>query len=207
MSARCPLFIVLGDADTRRHVVQILSAHNFQPTPFANGRDFVESLDFLPSGVAIVDLQLSDMTGSKVVEDLLSRRRDIPLIMTSPTADMRTVVQVIKKGADDFLEQPFVDDLLLSTIDQACSLLPARSEYQQQRARAETCLQSLTAKELDVLQAARAGPDNRAIANRFHLSLRTVESYRTRIMKKCGVKRFSEAISLYNLAQEERRPR
>ena len=207
MSARCPVFIVLNDADMRRLVVKKLSTQGYQPTPFVNGRDFVESLGFLPSGVAIVDLRSPDTNGSAILETLLSRRRDIPLVMTASGADIRTVVQMIKKGADDFLEQPFSDEMLFSTLGQACSLLPARSDCQQRKIHAENCLQSLTDRERAILLAARSEPDNRIIADRFHLSLRTVETYRTRIMKKCGVRRFSEAILLCNLAQGEQRPR
>lgn len=196
MSAEVPIFIVLSDAAMRRPLVQKLSARGYQPTPFLDGGDFVQSLNFLPAGVALVDLYLPDMKGTAVLEELLSRRRDIPLIMSAPAADIRTVVQIIKMGADDFIDQPFCDDVLLATIEQACSLVPARSEYQQKKIHVENCLQSLTAREIDILQAARAEPDNRAIADRFHLSLRTVETYRTRIMRKCGVRRFSDAISM-----------
>ena len=207
MSARCPVFIILSDADMRRLLVKKLSAQGYQPTPFANGADFVGSLDYLPSGVALVDLQSPETSGTTLLEVLLSRRRDIPLILTAARTDIRTVVQAIKKGADDFLEQPFSDEVLLSTLGQACSLLPARSVWQQRKIDAENCLRNLTAKEREILQAARIDPDNRIIADRFHLSLRTVETYRTRIIKKCGVRRFAEAISLCDLAQGGRRAR
>ncbi|ANI78659.1 response regulator transcription factor [Sphingobium sp. EP60837] len=203
MTATCPVFIVLSDGDMRRALVKKLSALGYQPTPFVNGSDFVQSLSFLPAGVCIVDLDLPDMKGTAVLEDLLSTRRDIPLIMTSSTADMRTVVQVIKKGADDFIEQPFSDKILLATIEQACSLVPARAERHQEKIRAKNCLQSLTAREIDILQAAQTEADNRVIADRFHLTLRTVETYRARIMKKCGVRRFSEAVSMCSLVRED----
>lgn len=203
LSLKCPVFAVLSDAEVRRPLVKTLSAHGYQPTPFVGGGDFIQSLDFLPAGVAIVDLDLPDMKGVAVLEGLLPRRRDIPLIMTAAATDMRTVVHVIKKGADDFVEQPFVEEALLATVEQACALVPARSDYQKRRIAAEQCVRSLTARELEILQAARAEPDSKAIADRFHLSLRTVETYRTRIMKKCGVRRFSEAISLCSLMQDD----
>lgn len=203
MSTKCPVYIVLSDADMRRALGSRLSAQGYQITPFVNGSDFIQSLSYLPAGVALVDLRLPDMSGTAVLEDLLSSRRDIPIIMTASAIDMRTVVQVIKKGADDFIEQPFSDRMILA-IEQACSLVPTRSEYHQKKLHAENCLRSLTAKEIDILRAAQAEPDNKAIADRFHLSLRTVETYRARIMKKCGVKRFSEAISMCDLVGRDR---
>ena len=205
VSLRCPVFAVLSDAAVRRPLVKTLSANGFHTTPFVNGSDFIQSLDFLPAGVAIVDLQLPDIRGLAVLEALLASRRDIPFIMTAAAADMRTVVQVIKKGADDFVEQPFVEEALLATLEQACLLVPARSDYQQRRIAAEQCVRSLTARELEILQAARAEPDSKVIADRFRLSVRTVETYRTRIMKKCGVRRFAEAVSLCSLAQDDPR--
>lgn len=197
-----PVFVVLGDSEVRRLLVKTLSATGYEPTPFVNGSDFIQSLEFLPSGVAIVDLQLPDMTGLAVLEGVLSRRRDIPLIMTASATDLRTVVQVIKKGADDFVEQPFAREALFATIAHACALVPGRSEDHKRRVAAEKCVRSLTAREREILQAAQVEPDSKAIAARFHLSLRTVETYRTRIMKKCGVRRFADAISLCSLVQD-----
>ena len=41
-------------------------------------------------------------------------------------------------------------------------------------------------------------------ADELNLSIRTIETYRTRIMKKCGVTKFSDAISIFSVAQRGR---
>ncbi len=205
MGAKCPVFIVVGDASIRQHLVKTLRAEQYQPTPFASGRDFLEALHYLPPGVALVELQLPDRNGMDVLEHLLSERKDITVIMTAAHAEIRKAVQAIKRGADDFIEQPFSQHLLLDTIAQASSLLRARTEYQHDKDYAEYCLGKLTKREIDILRALEVNKNNQLTADQLQLSLRTVETYRSRIMKKCGVTKFSDAISICSLSSNSQK--
>lgn len=200
MRIKCPVFIVVSDAKIRRHLVKTLRAEGYPSTPFANGSDFLEALTFLPPGVALVEMQLPEKNGMLVLEQLRAQRKDIPLIMTSACADIRKAVQAIKKGADDFIDQPFSEDQLFETIEQASSLLPSRAEWQQRKDQAETCLQSLTKREIDILRALEINKSNQVTADQLRLSVRTVETYRSRIMKKCGVTKFADVISTIGTA-------
>jgi len=203
MGAKCPVYIVLKDARLRRSLVETLRAQQYQPTPFASGSDFLEALNHLPAGVAILDLHLAD-NWVDVLAQLLWSRKDIPVVITAENANIQTVVQVIKVGADDFLEQPFSKKMLLEVIDQASGLLASREDLQRQRDRADSLLKKLTTRELEVLRLIRCNKSNEATANELHLSVRTIETYRLRIMKKCGVKKFSDAISIVGMALEGR---
>lgn len=204
MSVKYPVFIVVGDAGTRRSLVELLRAEQYPATPYAAGSDFLEALVHLPAGVAIVDLFLPDRTGIEILTQLVFKRTDIPVIVTSAQANIQTAVQVIKQGADDFLEQPVSKELLLETIEQASNLLGPRSAIQKEKDRAEACLQQLTKRELDILRSLELNKSNEAAADELNLSIRTIETYRTRIMKKCGVTRFSDAISIFSVAQRGR---
>lgn len=206
MSAKCSVFIVVGDAGIRRNMVETLRAEQYRPTPYATGSDFLEALIHLSAGVAIVDLHLPDKQGIDVLKHLLWERKDIPVIITSDKADIQTVVQVIKNGADDFLEQPFSKKIFLEMIEQLSVHLSSRTELQKQKDRAYTCLQRLTKREIDILLSLELNKSNEATADELHLSIRTIETYRTRIMKKCGVKKFSDAISVCSVASNSRKP-
>ena len=203
MGAKCPVYIVLKDARLRRSLVETLRAQQYQPTPFASGSDFLEALNHLPAGVAILDLHLAD-NWVDVLAQLLWSRKDIPVVITAENANIQTVVQVIKVGADDFLEQPFSKKMLLEVIDQASGLLASREDLQRQRDRADSLLKKLTTRELEVLRLIRSNKSNEATANELHLSVRTIETYRLRIMKKCGVTKFSDAISIVGMALDGR---
>ncbi|MFC4595614.1 response regulator transcription factor [Sphingobium tyrosinilyticum] len=206
MSAKCSVFIVVDDARLRRNLVATLRSEQYQPTPYAAGSDFLEALSYLPAGVAIVDLNLPDKKGIDVLKQLLEERKDIPVIITADQVSIQMVVQMIKRGADDFLEQPFSKKMLLEVIDQSAALLQSRIELQQEQERAEACLQRLTKTEIDVLRSLKSNKSNQETAEELHLSIRTIETYRTRIMKKCGVTRFADAISIYSIASSSRKP-
>ncbi|NWK99098.1 DNA-binding response regulator [Sphingobium lactosutens] len=203
MGAKCPVYIVLKDARIRRTLVETLRAEQYHPTPFASGSDFLEALDHLPAGVAILDLHLAD-NWVDVLTQLLWTRKDVPVVITAENANIQTVVQVIKVGADDFLEQPFSKRMLLEVIDQASDLLASREDLQRQRARADSLLKKLTRRELEVLRLIQSNKSNEAAANELHLSVRTIETYRLRIMRKCGVTKFSDAISVVATALDGR---
>ena len=200
MSAKCSVFIVVGDAGMRRTLVEMLRAEQYDATPYAAGSDFLEALSHLPAGVAIVELFLPDKTGIEILTQLLFERTDIPVIVTSAHANIQTAVQVIKQGADDFLEQPFSKKILLETIEQASVLLHSRSAMQKEKDRAEACLRKLTKRELDILRSLELNKNNEAAADELNLSIRTIETYRTRIMKKCGVTKFADAMSLLSMS-------
>jgi two-component system response regulator DctR len=204
MSVKCPVFIVVSDAGTRRSLVEMLRAEQYHATPYAAGSDFLEALIHLPAGVAIVDLFLPDKTGIEILTQLLFKRTDIPAIVTSAEANIQMAVQVIKQGADDFLEQPVSKELLLETIEQVSNLLGPRSAMQKEKDRAKACLQKLTKREIDILRSIELNKSNEAAADELNLSIRTIETYRTRIMKKCGVTKFADAISIFSIAQRGR---
>ncbi|PJG46194.1 hypothetical protein CAF53_18485 [Sphingobium sp. LB126] len=181
---------------SRRHLVSMLRSHGHVPTPFSTGTDFLEASHFLHPGIAVLDVHLPDMPGLLTLQELLSRRRDIPIIMTSTGADIRVAVQTIKKGADDFVEQPVDDQILLETIDNTALLLEERIDLQKEKIRVEIFLDRLSKREFDVLKELANHDDNYSVAKKLNLTVRSIETYRSRIMRKCGTSKFADAVSM-----------
>lgn len=204
MNTRCFVYIVDSDARIRRHLVKILRARHYLPTPFAAGEDFVEALSFLAPGISIIDLRLRDMNGIDVLGKTRAIRSDILSIVTATDADIRTAVQAIKGGADDFLEKPFKDEILLQMLAHSVPELNKKIRLSAGHYSTEKILSTLTRKELEMITSLLEERDNRKVADHFHVSIRTVESYRSRIMKKIGVRRFSDALLLFSDARVSR---
>lgn len=190
----CPVYIVDHDSKTRQYLVRILRPEGFEPRPFSCGADFIEALDFLAPGIALVELRLADMDGVAVQEELLSRRLDMPLIVMTASPDIPTAVDAIKRGAADFLEKPFADSRLFKMLAEVRPMLERRAEIQRRRESAAAHLESLTKREVDIVRALGSSSSNRDVADALQISVRTVEMHRASIMKKFGVKRFSEII-------------
>ena len=202
MDGRCPIYIVDSDTGMRRHLVELLRTADYYPTPFANGRDFLDARAYLKAGIALIELHLSDMNGMAVLDELLSSRRDIPAILTAVSPNIRTAVEAIKRGADDFIEKPFADNFLVQMIDNTVSLLETRIDTEFRKKHISSFLNILSERETEIISALKENSDNQYVANKLHLSVRTIESYRGKIMRKFGVSRFSDAILL--LAESEK---
>ncbi|KXU29164.1 DNA-binding response regulator [Sphingobium sp. 22B] len=194
MNPGCPVYIVDHDSRMRQELVRILRREGFGPVPFSCGSDFIEALDFLAPGIAVMELHLADMAGPAVQQELSAQRVDIPLIVMTASRDIPTAVDVIKRGAIDFLEKPFADGLLLKVLANAWPMLERNIEIQRRREAAAAYFGSLTKRELDVVRALSSSGSNRDVADALQISIRTVEMHRASIMKKFGVKKFSEII-------------
>ena len=197
MRTKGPIYVVMREALIRRDLVAILRAHHYAPTPFASGSDFLDAARFISPGIAVLDMDLPDMTGLTVLQELLFKRRDIPVVMTSARADIRAAVQTIKRGADDFLEQPVNEADLLATIENSQSLLKNRIIVQKEKMESESILGKLSSREMDVLKELALYGDNSRAASNLNLSVRSVETYRCRIMRKCGAAKLFDVVTLY----------
>lgn len=196
MDTGCSVYIVDSDARVRQHLVKLLRAQHYKPTPFATGSDFVEALGFLAPGISLIDLRLYDRDGMDLLRETRAKRLDIIPIVTAAGADIRTAVQAIKGGAEDFLEKPIEDEVIIQVLARFTLDLVRRIDQYSGRFDTAKKLSTLTEKELNMMISLLQEKDNGKVAERFHISVRTVESYRTRIMKKVGVKRFSDALLL-----------
>ncbi|WP_375194376.1 response regulator transcription factor [Sphingobium sp.] len=188
-NGKCPVYVVDDDRRLRQHLVQLLRMGDYAPTPYSSEQDFTDSIGFLDSGIALIELRLMHAP-----MDLFSRRRDISVIVTSENGDIPTAVRMIQQGAIDFLEKPFTDAMLLKALTNARTLLKERAAAQERRASAEAHLQSLTKRELDVMRALSVSRSNQIVADQLNLSIRTVEMHRGRIMKKFGATRFADVL-------------
>ena len=196
MNAKFVVYVIDADAGFRRDLVLVLRKKGFQPVPFSSGPDFLDSLDFLQSGIVLLELHMPVMDGIEVQERLLERRVDMPVIIMARDAELQTAVQAIKKGATDFIEKPFTFALLMEMLDSAIGQLDKQTEVQSRRDDAASRVNHLSARELDVMRGLLAGLTNKALARELNLSPRTVEMHRANMMKKIGVKKLSEAIQI-----------
>lgn len=196
MNTPCSVYIVDSDASMRRHLMKIVKAQGYEPTPFANGSDFIEALVFLPPGICLIELSLCDMDGVNLLGEMREIRKDIVTIMTATGADIRTAVIAMKGGASDFLEKPFTSEFLMQALGNCARELDKKIKQFGRLQSAAKQISFLNKKELDIMISLSEERDNKKVAERFGVSVRTVESYRSSIMKKIGVKKFSDALLL-----------
>ena len=105
----------------------------------------------------------------------------------------------MKAGAHDFIEKPVDEDRLFDAID-AAILTGPRKTQNGDVARSAQRMNSLSPRERQVLECIVAGKANKLIAYDLHISVRTVEVHRTRLLLRLGTRSIAEAIRIAVLA-------
>jgi len=123
----------------------------------------------------------------------------LPVTFLTGHADVPTAVATVKRGAFDFCEKPFSDNVLVDRIEHA---LQASSDYletlrSQQGVRERVA--ELTDREQAVMRLVIDGLPNKLIADELTISVRTVEVHRARVFDKMQVK---SAVELANLLRD-----
>ncbi len=124
----------------------------------------------------------------------------LPVIVMTGQGDVATAVQAMKAGAIDFIEKPFADDLLLSTIETALATAAGRASRKRTIGDAAALIAMLSPRERQVLEGILAGRSSKMIAHDFGISTRTVEVHRARMLERLGTRGIAEAIRLAVMA-------
>jgi FixJ family two-component response regulator len=94
------------------------------------------------------------------------------------------VVRAFKAGAHDFIEKPYNEQLLLDSVQQALSKCAASRTDNRGHEALQARLLTLTPRERDVLLPLVQGYTTREIAEQLGVSAKTVDLYRSRVMKR-----------------------
>jgi two-component system response regulator FixJ len=150
----------------------------------------------LQSGCVVTDVRMPGMTGLDLVRHMKAHGLDLPVVVITGHGDVPLAVEAMRAGVIDFLEKPFDDAALLRSIRMA---LDAQAETEARRAeqqRVEQMLQTLSAREREVLQGVVAGKMNKVIAYELGISARTVEVYRANVMTKTQAQGLSDLVRI-----------
>jgi DNA-binding CsgD family transcriptional regulator/CheY-like chemotaxis protein len=121
------------------------------------------------------------------------------VIVMTAEGDVGIAVRAMKAGADDFIEKPFSDDLLLGAINTAFTRGRGPSRHREGRDAAKRVAR-LSPRERQVLDALVAGRLNKQIAHDLGISARTVEVHRARMQERLGTHSLGEAVRLAVMA-------
>ena len=178
------IYVVDDDAEVRNSFTRVLEVGNYRVQAFDSGESFLAKYDPNAIAVLIIDQRMDGMSGTEVQEHLIARKANIPIVFLTGHGDVRMAVDVLKKGAADFLEKPCRPEQIMPLIDK---LLTEAREKQLQNEKLSlnaALLAKLTPREQQVLERIVAGRLNKQIADDLGMSIKTVEAHRASIMDK-----------------------
>lgn len=161
----------------------------------ANGREAVRQAEALKPDVVIMDISMPDMNGVEAARLVLARCPATRVVMLSMHSSSEHVHRALQAGASGYLLKESAADEMEAAVRAAQAGrrylsrgIPAFETAGRGQPGSASPLESLSARERQVLQLVVEGHSSSEIAALVHLSPKSVETYRSRLMKKLGVR-------------------
>lgn len=115
-----PEVLIIDDERSIRTALRdILEIENFNVDDAEDGKAGLEMLNKKKYDLVLCDIKMPRMDGIEVLEKILEREDDIPVIMISGHGNVETAVDALKKGAYDFIEKPLDLNRILVSVRNA----------------------------------------------------------------------------------------
>ena len=180
----------------------------------SSGREAVDMAKIYMPNVVVMDVRMPDGGGVEACREIRDGNSDIQVIMLTSYSDDEALFNSIMAGAAGFvLKQIRGRDLIeaIRTVGAGKSLLdPGVTKRVLERLRKakfeekDPKLARLSPQEERILDMIGEGLTNRQIAERIHLSDKTVKNYVSNILAKLEVARRAEAASYVARVRAER---
>jgi len=170
----------------------------------ATGDEAVDQTRKLRPQVVVMDLSMPGSDGLEATRRIAALDLDTNVLVLTVHAEEEYLVPVVQAGASGYLTKTSADRDLVEAIrvvargevylpPQATKLL--LQEYKAAESDEDTGkLQQLSSREQEVLALTAEGFSSREIGKKLFISPKTVDTYRSRIMKKLGLDHRSELV-------------
>ncbi len=182
-----PTVFIVDDDDAVRQALRMLMRSVQLPVEaFSSAQEFLDAYEHGRPGCLLLDVRMPRMSGIELQERLGSSDAVLPIIFMTGHGDVPMAVQALQNGAFDFLEKPFRDQDILDRVHLALDFDRNRRAQGLRKREIVTRLETLTNRERQIMEHIVAGDANKVIAAKLHMSPRTVEIHRGRVMEKMG---------------------
>ena len=119
------ILLIEDDVSISKLISDYLSKHEYEVTAVIDGPEALEHVreSGLPH-IALIDLSLPTMHGFEV-SSKLKAMADVPIIFVTSTSDTETIVQGLRKYAEDFIVKPFELRELEARIEVVLARMPS----------------------------------------------------------------------------------
>jgi DNA-binding NarL/FixJ family response regulator len=167
----------------------------------ANGRQAVKLALKLKPDIVIMDISMPDLNGIEAIREI-SKVPGIRSLALSMHSDKRYIARALKEGAAGYMLKDCALDELIHAIKVIASnntyLSPQLTrviidDYVNQLSNGDSSgISDLTARERGVLQLLSEGKSTKDAAYVLDVSVKTIETYRNRLMSKLNVQSIAE---------------
>jgi two-component system invasion response regulator UvrY len=193
-SAGKPLRVLLADDHTvlREGLKQILR-EEFSSIKFGDAQNGQETLDLLGQGwdVLVLDLNMPGKNGLEVIREAKVTAPMLPILVLTMLPEEQVAARVLKAGAAGFLNKQTAPEELVTAVRRVLEggrYLTSRTAeklvHQIEDQSGVALHRKLSDREFQVLQLLAEGKSLKDIAAALSISVKTVSTFRTRLLAK-----------------------
>ncbi|MGD9035311.1 MAG: response regulator transcription factor, partial [Syntrophobacterales bacterium] len=148
----------------------------------------------------VVDISMPGLDGLEVISQLSSFHPQLPILVLTMHEEEQYVVRTIAAGAKGYITKRSVPEQLVQAIrkvhaggryltEEAAEILALRMAS---GAQDRSPIDTLSNREIQVLRCLALGQTTREIAESYHISIKTVDTYRSRLLQKLNLRNNAE---------------
>jgi len=202
---RTSVFVADDHAILRDGLATLLAAHPDMEVvgTAANGREAVTEVLRLAPRVAIIDISMPELDGIEAARQILAANPEVHVMILSMHAGSQHVFHALEAGVRGYLLKESASREVIEAVRIVQSgrryLSPRVAEIVAQGVSdrsAVSPLSSLSQREREILKLVADGYSSAKIGTMLHLSPKTVDTYRSRMMQKLHVSDLAGVIKL-----------
>jgi DNA-binding NarL/FixJ family response regulator len=165
------------------------------------GKECLSLLEENKPDIVLLDINLPDTSGIKLIKDIKKRSKTIKVMMLTVHNEVEYLVDSLDGGADGYILKDSGAEELIKAIKFIYngeryiepSLIPSLNARLVQLETETDMVKSLTKREIQILSLLVSGKSNLDISETLKLSEQTIKNHVTALYKKIGVKDRTQA--------------
>jgi DNA-binding NarL/FixJ family response regulator len=195
--------LLTDDHAVVRHGLKQILADEFKKATFGEARNAQEALDKVWKenwDVVILDVTMPGRSGLEVLREIKKSKPKLPVLVLSMHPEGQFAVRVLKRGASGYMTKESAPEELVGAIKKVLaggryvsnSLAEKLANYLSGGDAQKPPQEKLSDREFQVLRLIASGKIVSEIAKELSLSVKTISTYRSRILEKMGMKNNAE---------------
>jgi DNA-binding NarL/FixJ family response regulator len=194
--------LLTDDHAVVRHGLKQILADEFKRATFGEARNAQEALNRVWKenwDVVVLDITMPGRSGLEVLREIKKSKPRLPVLVLSMHPEGQFAVRVLKRGANGYMTKESAPEELVGAIKKVLaggryispSLAEKLANYVSDDAQ-KAPQEKLSDREFQVLRLIASGKIVSEIAKELSLSVKTISTYRSRILEKMGMKNNAE---------------